>query len=82
MTTKNRPTIPPTILPLLIYAVKTHGINHPNETLSLIEEQLTVQQYDNCLHFLVWVKEDPLNRSFGHANIQERVQQWASSTKE
>jgi hypothetical protein len=64
---------------LMSHAAKTWGLKDPIRAASIIEEDLTPNEYDEVLKFFTYCSLN--NLGFGPANIQERWNQAQKSGK-
>ena len=64
---------------LILMAVNQCGRDSLENVLSLIEEQLTLDEAKNIRAFLKWAFFDWDNRMFGHSNITKRWKEWRAT---
>jgi hypothetical protein len=69
----------PRLASLLLVAVSTTGSYNPNETLYLVEEQMTGVEYKTAYSFLDWVNRNHFK--FGHGNILVRYREYQKAVK-
>jgi len=69
---------------LLLTAVRATGSYDPSDTMHVIEESLTLEEYQTGSAFLGWVHrgvEQGKVRHFGHSNIRKRFGEFKRSVK-
>jgi len=61
---------------LLLRAVKQSGSYNPDDALSFIEEEMTLEEIRTATDFLSWVHQKEL--TFGNGNIEKVYEQFKS----